>query len=292
MKIAIFGKTFSEEFKENLTLLFEKFREIQAEIIIYDKFFDFIDNNATIDLKAIKTFSKYSDIDNSIDLMISMGGDGTFLESITYIRSLGIPIIGINTGRLGFLANIARQEVVTAFEAILNNQYTLEQRSLIQLKSDQDLFGDFDCALNEITVQKESNTMISVQVYLNGELLNSYWTDGLIVSTPTGSTAYSLSAGGPIATPDCKNFIISPIASHNLTVRPVIVPSENVIKLRVEGRNKNFLITLDSRSIQVNREIEFTIKQADFFINMIKLEYNSFSTTLRNKLMWGVDKRN
>lgn len=292
MKIAIFGKTFSEEFKENLSLLFEKFREIQAEIIIYDKFYDFIEKNANIDLKPVRTFNKYSEIDKSIDLMISMGGDGTFLESITYIRSLGIPIIGINTGRLGFLANIARQEVVTAFEAILNNQYTLEQRSLIQLKSDQNLFGDFDCALNEITVQKESNTMISVQVYLNGDLLNSYWTDGLIVSTPTGSTAYSLSVGGPIATPDCKNFIISPIASHNLTVRPVIVPSGNKIKLRVEGRNKNFLITLDSRSIQVDKEIEFTIEEADFYINMIKLEYNSFSTTLRNKLMWGVDKRN
>ncbi|HYX06559.1 MAG TPA: NAD kinase [Bacteroidales bacterium] len=292
MKIAIFGKTFSGEFKENLSLLFEKFREIQAEIIIYNKFYDFILENADIDLKTIKTFNRYSDIDKSIDLMISMGGDGTFLESITYIRSLGIPIIGINTGRLGFLANIARQEVVTAFEAILNKQFTLEQRSLIQLKSDQNLFGDFNCALNEVTVQKESNTMISVHVYLNGDLLNSYWTDGLIVSTPTGSTAYSLSVGGPIATPDCKNFIISPIASHNLTVRPVIVPSENEIKLRVEGRNKNFLITLDSRSIQVDKEIEFTIKQADFFINMIKLEYNSFSTTLRNKLMWGLDKRN
>jgi NAD+ kinase len=292
MKIAIFGKNFSDEFRENLSLLFEKFRKVQAEIIIYDKFYDFIKKNAGVDLKEAKTFNKYSDIDKSIDLMISMGGDGTFLESITFIRSLGIPIIGINTGRLGFLANIARQEVVTAFEAILNKQYTLEQRSLIQLKSDQNLFGDFDCALNEVTVQKESNTMISIQVYLNGELLNSYWTDGLIVSTPTGSTAYSLSVGGPIATPDCKNFIISPIASHNLTVRPVIVPSENEIKLRVEGRNKNFLITLDSRSVQVDREIEFTIKQADFFINMIKLEYNSFSTTLRNKLMWGVDKRN
>lgn len=292
MKIAIFGKNFSSEFRENLSLLFEKFRKVQAEIIIYDKFYDFIKKNAEVDLKEAKTFNKYSDIDKSIDLMISMGGDGTFLESITFIRSLEIPIIGINTGRLGFLANIARQEVVTAFEAILNKQYTLEHRSLIHLKSDQNLFGDFDCALNEVTVQKESNTMISIQVYLNGELLNSYWTDGLIVSTPTGSTAYSLSVGGPIATPDCKNFIISPIASHNLTVRPVIVPSENEIKLKVEGRNKNFLITLDSRSVQVDREIEITIKQADFFINMIKLEYNSFSTTLRNKLMWGVDKRN
>ncbi len=293
MRIAIFGKNFSDRFHPGIKELYHIFEEKQTQVLIYEPFHQFI-CSLSLDLPKIQfsTFTSFDDIDRQTDLMISIGGDGTFLETITYIRNLGIPIIGINTGRLGFLANIAQPEIKTALESIFNHEYSYEPRSLLHLKGSAGNFADFRYALNEVTVQKEGSNMITVKVYLNNDLLNIYWTDGLIISTPTGSTAYSLSVGGPIATPDCSNFIISPIASHNLSVRPIVIPDHYNLKLKVESRDKQFLLTLDSRTEVVEQPLELEISKSDFFIRMLKLKNTKFPATLRNKLLWGADKRN
>jgi NAD+ kinase len=238
------------------------------------------------------TFSEHSDLNIDTELLISIGGDGTFLEAITFIREKGIPIVGINSGRLGFLANISTSEVSTVIEHILLKNYTLEERSLVKLNSTQPLFKEFPYALNEFTLQKTSSSLIAIHVSINNEFLSSYWSDGLIVSTPTGSTAYSLSLGGPLVTPLSDIFVITPIAVHNLNVRPLVIPDNSELKITVSGRTNLYLTTLDSRSSECDIENEITITKANFKIKTVKLPEISFYTTLRNKLMWGADKRN
>lgn len=238
-------------------------------------------------------FESHSDFKSGIDLTISMGGDGTFIETVGYIRDSKVPIIGINTGRLGFLANISRDQIESSLDMIRNKKYEYQLRSLLRIKTEENLFGDDNFALNEVTFhKKDTSSMITVHASLDNKYLNSYWADGLIVSTPTGSTAYSLSCGGPIVTPGCKVHILTPIAPHNLNVRPMVVPDHLPIKLSLEGRERKYLISLDGKSMNIRRGEEVLIEKAEFMINVIKFEENNFLDTIRNKMLWGKDKRN
>ncbi|WP_421918214.1 NAD kinase [Marinifilum sp.] len=294
MKIALFGKLFNESFTESFKLMFEDFIKHQVEVDIYQPFYDFLIRDINFKPPVNNYFNGYQDLDKDVDFVFSVGGDGTFLEAVTFVRDAGIPIVGINSGRLGFMADIAGDEIPQALTSIFQGNYTIEERSLLQLETLRNgLFSEFNYALNEFTVHKtDTASMITIHTYLNNEYLNSYWADGLIISTPTGSTAYSLSVGGPILIPNTQNFIISPISPHNLTVRPIVVPDHHEITLRVEGRSDSYLASLDSRSCTFESSNELKIKKSDFQIKVLKLRSHSFYGTLRNKLMWGVDKRN
>jgi NAD+ kinase len=238
-------------------------------------------------------FNSPAESPDDVDFLISIGGDGTFLESMLYLKSSSIPVIGLNSGRMGFLANIGKEEISKALDAIFNNDYRIEYRSLIRVESDIDMFAGYNFALNEVTVQKIDSSLISVNAWLDNEFLNTYWTDGLIVATPTGSTAYSLSVGGPIVVPGSNIFTIAPIASHNLTVRPLVVRDTVQIKLEVKTRSDAFLVSVDNR-IETLKSNQGTIniRKSKFELKMLQLPFNNYYTTLRNKLMWGLDKRN
>jgi NAD+ kinase len=294
MKIALFGRLFNESFTDSFKLMFEEFTKRNIEVDIYEPFYDFLIREVNFKPPVNKNFNGYHDLDKDIDFVFSIGGDGTFLEAVTIVRETGIPIVGINSGRLGFMADIAQDEIPQALNDIFNGQYSIEERSLLKLETSKNgLFKEFNYALNEFTVhKKDTASMITIHTYLNNEYLNSYWADGLIIATPTGSTAYSLSVGGPILIPNTQNFIISPISPHNLTVRPIVVPNQHEITLRVEGRSDSYLASLDSRSCTFESSTELKIKKSDFQIRVLKLKSHSFYGTLRNKLMWGVDKRN
>jgi NAD+ kinase len=241
-----------------------------------------------------KVFSSYNDLDKSIDMMITIGGDGTLLRSITYIRDLGIPIIGINTGRLGFLATLNQELLNIELKKILKGEFDVKERSLLEVSVDNnDNFSDFNFALNEVSVgRKNTTSMIEIKTMLDGEYLNTYWADGLIVSTPTGSTGYSLSCGGPIMTPSSQTFSITPIAPHNLNARPLVISDEIKIELSVEGREKSHLLSLDSQIISLKNNVKIKIKKANYKIKLASINNNSFYKTLRNKLLWGEDRRN
>lgn len=292
MRVAIYGRNFDEGFKEYITKFFDILQKNQIEVLIFDVFYDFLKKEINFYDKTVKVFSKHYDIRNKVDLMISIGGDGTILDAVTILRDSNIPIVGINTGRLGFLASISKNQIETALNKIIQGKYTVEKRSLLKLESSSNIFSDFPYSLNEIAVQKVDSAMITVHVYIDDEFLNTYWADGLIVSTPTGSTAYSLSVGGPIIIPNSGNFVIAPISPHNLTVRPIVLPDTSKLKLKLEGRSLNYIASLDHRSLMINNTEEITISKADFNVNLIKLNDTSFYKTLRNKLMWGADRRN
>lgn len=294
MKIAIFGKSFTPKFTESFRLMCSMLNEKEVDIVIYQPFYDFLIREINYKPLVQGYFTGYNDLSSDIDYLFTIGGDGTFLDAVAVVRDLGIPLVGINCGRLGFMADIAQNEIPQALTDIFNNDFTIENRNLLQVESvGEELFADFNCALNEFTVhKKDSAAMITIHTYLNNEYLNSYWADGLIISTPTGSTAYSLSVGGPILIPNTQNFVISPISPHNLTVRPIVVPNNLAITLRVEGRSDNYLASLDSRSATFDATTEIKISRADYQVNVLKLKSHSFYGTLRNKLMWGADRRN
>ncbi|MES2627606.1 MAG: NAD kinase [Bacteroidota bacterium] len=292
MKVALFGKKFSENFAPSIQFLLNRLRAVKAEIYVHQEFSDFL-------FRYVKAEGSYKLFDDAsftadFDVLLSIGGDGTILDAITMVKDLGVPILGINTGRLGFLANISREDIGGAVSALVNKEYVIDRRSLLTLKTNgENIFGDHNFALNELTViKKDTSSMITVQAYIDGEYLNSYWADGLIVATPTGSTAYSLSCGGPILAPSASNFIITPIAPHNLNVRPIVLSDESEITLRVEGRDDNFLVALDSRAVAIQPSTELVIKKANFEIKLLKLKTENFYHTLRNKMMWGLDRRN
>lgn len=292
MKVAIYGRNFDKGFKNYVEKFFDILKANHIEITIFNKFYDFLCREIDLNNSTISTFKKHFDIKDDVDLLFSIGGDGTILDAVTFVRNYNIPIVGINTGKLGFLASIAKEDIEPALSSILAGNYSIEERTLLKLESSSGLFKDFPYSLNEIAVQKVDSAMITVHVYINGEFLNSYWADGLLISTPTGSTAYSLSVGGPIITPQSGNFIISPISPHNLTVRPIVLPDTSRLQLKLEARSLNYIASLDHRSLLIKNTEEITIQKADFKIRLIKLEETSFYKTLRNKLMWGVDKRN
>ncbi len=295
MKIAVFGRQFNADFYEYIKVFFDTLYLVddKVEIYIHKPFYDFIIKNADIKPPINGFFTSPKDFKHDYDYAFSVGGDGTFLETITYIKKSNIPILGINMGRLGFLASVSKEEIALAIQSLYNKDYEIDNRSLIELETTPQLFGDFNYALNEITIHKQdSSSMIIIHTYLGDDFLNSYWADGLIISTPTGSTAYSMSVGGPIVMPGTNNFIISPIAPHNLNVRPIVVPDNIEITLRVEGRSNNFLVSLDSRSRVFNPTNELKIRKANYNIKVLQSKGNNFSDTLRNKFMWGIDSRN
>jgi NAD+ kinase len=244
------------------------------------------------DVSLMQYFENHTDMPDA-DYFLSIGGDGTMLEAVTYITDKNIPILGINTGRLGFLATNSKDEYAVALRAMFDGYFDIEERSMICLDSNQDLFGGVPLALNEFAIMKrDTSSMIVVHTYINGEYLNSYWADGLIVATPTGSTGYSLSVGGPVLVPQTANFVIAPVSPHNLNVRPLIVPDSSVIAFEIEGRSKNFLVSLDSRSRKVDANIQLAVRSYEHKAKLIKLSGQSFLKTLRTKLNWGMDIRN
>jgi len=292
MRIAVFGRNISPVFHDSLKRLFTILHLHDVEVTVYRPFLEYMRSELSFDPKGITDFSNYNEL-RKVDFFFSVGGDGTFLEAISLVRDSGIPMVGINSGRLGFLADVAQQELESALERFFAEKYYLQPRSLIMLENDLGLFSDFPYALNEFTVHKlDTSQMITVHVEVGKDYLNSYWADGLIVSTPTGSTAYSLSVGGPIITPTAANFIIAPIAPHNLAIRPVVIPDCEEIKLMIEGRGERYMASLDSRSIAFGANVEIRLRKADFSINVLQFDNQSFYSTLRNKLMWGIDKRN
>ena len=291
-KIALYGRNFSKDFFINIRALFDIFNKYHTELSIHVDFADFLSNSTDINSGEYKTFHDNATLPIDTDFLFSFGGDGTFLETLKIVKDRDIPVIGINTGRLGFLANISREEICLSAEDLFQGNYSLEERTLIRLKSNGKESGKFNVALNEITIHKYGAGMISVNTELDGEYLNTYWADGLIISTPTGSTAYSMSVGGPIVLPESRNFIISPIAPHNLSVRPLIVPDNKSIGLRVKSRTDRFLVSVDSVTHEVENNVILNIDKAPYSLKLVKFPGTNFYNTLRNKLMWGVDKRN
>ncbi|MFZ4739801.1 MAG: NAD kinase [Bacteroidales bacterium] len=292
MKIALFGKNINNESIEYMKLLVEQLENTGIALMVYEPFFKAIENKVSFN-KDVQFFKEHTEIHNQVNFLLSVGGDGTLLDTITLVRDSGVPILGINLGRLGFLASINKEMIIPAINAIIEGNYTLDKRTLVKIESENNLFGELNYALNEMTVYKKNPlSMLSIKVFVNNEFLNVYWADGLIIATPTGSTAYSLSCGGPIITPDSENFIITPISTHNLTVRPIVIPDNSLIKIQVESRESDYFASLDSRFISVPSTTELTVKKESFHINLLKMNNQNFFSTIRHKLLWGSDVRN
>lgn len=293
MKIAIGSRRLSKDLAVYVKELISIFKTHNCEILVGMSLQKSMQEYVP-EIKEFTTFKNHQDIKKMMpDFMFSLGGDGTFLQAVHYIKSLDIPVVGINMGRLGFLATINKHEIRECMDLFFRNKFRVEKRSVLKLESDKDLFGDNPYALNEVTVhKKDSSSMITVHTYLDDHFLNSYWADGLIVATPTGSTAYSLSCGGPIILPGSKNHVITPIAPHNLNVRPVVVPDDKVIRLKIDGREGNYLVSLDSTSKTIEPDFELVIRKADFFLNIVELDHEHFLDTMRKKMNWGKDSRN
>lgn len=294
MKIALFGQFYQNSTSPIIERLFAFLNQNNVQIVIENAFCSILIENKLI-VNTYQKFSTHKDLDKSFDMLISVGGDGTFLRAATLVRNSGIPILGINAGRLGFLATVQQENIETFLQLVLEKKYTLSKRTLLSLKCSGKIAAiqNLNFAMNEITVsRKETTSMITIETYLNNEYLNSYWADGLIISTPTGSTGYSMSCGGPILTPEANCLVITPVAPHNLNARPLVIPDNTEIRLKVSGREENYLVSLDSRMTSVKNEAVLTIKKTPFKINMVEIPEETFLKTLRNKLLWGEDKRN
>ncbi|PZR22826.1 MAG: NAD kinase [Citrobacter freundii] len=292
MKAAIYSRVFDEQQKNEIQLFFDELGRQRITPVIFQHFFEQIREIIQLPENA-RTFSLSEDLTKDIEFIISLGGDGTLLDTVTLVREKNISIMGINFGRLGFLAGIGQDEIKEAVQAIARRSFIVDKRTMIHLDADLPLFGNVPYGLNEFAVHKrDTAAMIKIHTYLNGEFLNTYWADGLIVATPTGSTGYSLSCGGPVVFPDSRSFVITPVAPHNLNVRPIIVPDDNVISFEVESRSENIICALDSRREIVGKNVSLAVRKESFNINLLRLGENSFLQTLQNKLTWGLDKRN
>jgi NAD+ kinase len=291
MTIAVYARSTKDNLPVYVEQLWRLFEKEKVKLIIYKEYYEFLKREHNFKTE-IPTYSDSKELIAKATYVISLGGDGTMLETIALVRKSGIPVLGVNTGRLGFLATVNKDDLEKAALMLINSRFTLDKRVLIELSGCDTCFGDVNYALNEFTIHKQdSGAMIHVDTYVDGVFLNSYFADGLIVATPTGSTAYSLSCGGPLMMPDSNNFIITPIAPHNLNVRPIIIPNKKEISFKVSGRSDNFLVSLDSVTSAITPQTEIKIKLADFKYNLINLEGQHFFSTLRNKLLWGIDKR-
>ena len=294
MKVAIYGQYYQNSTEPIIRDIFVFFNENQVEMVIEETFLKLLYEKQIVK-KGYKTFHSHTELDASFDIMISIGGDGTILRAATLVRDSGIPILGINAGRLGFLAMVQKDEIAEFLQLIIEKKYTISERNLISLTGSPEIpeISDINFAMNEISVsRKDTTSMITIETYLNDEFLNSYWADGLIISTPTGSTGYSLSCGGPILTPNVTSLVITPIAPHNLNARPLVIPDDTVIRLKITGREEHYLVSLDSRIASVKNESVLTIRKTPFKIKMVEIQEETFLKTLRNKLLWGEDKRN
>lgn len=292
MKVAIYSRVLESVQQESIQLFFD---ELDAEGIIpviYEPYCHEARRHINLP-STTQTFRKHEDLTDEIDFVISLGGDGTLLDTVTLVRDKNIPVAGINFGRLGFLASIGKDEVVDAVKAMSRRSYIIDRRTLIHLDSNVPLFNDVPYALNEFAIHKRDTApMIKVHTYLNGELLNTYWADGLILATPTGSTGYSLSCGGPVVFPDACSLVLTPIAPHNLNVRPIVIPDNTIISFEVESRADEIICALDSRRELVDKNVLLAVRKENFMLNLVRLNENNFLQTLRNKLSWGLDKRN
>ncbi len=290
MKVAIYSRGFDQDLKGQLVLLIKELQKNHVDIMLVQSLAAF---NLGIDETGVQVFSNSSELDESVDFLISLGGDGTILDSVTLVGDKNIPILGINYGRLGFLASISKDELTAAVDALVNRTYIADKRTLIHLDASIPLFGDTPFGINEFAIHKRDvSPMVKIHTYLNGEFLNTYWSDGLIVATPTGSTGYNMSCNGPIVFPDSSSFVITPVAPHNLNVRPIVVPDNNIISFEIEGRSDQIICALDARREIVDKDIQLAIKKETFSVSLLRLSENNFLSTLRTKLMWGVDKRN
>ena len=294
MKIAIYGQYYQNDTRPIIRDIFVFFNANNVELVIEKKFLEILYQEEILK-KEYNTFSCHLELDATFDVLLSIGGDGTILRAATFVRNSGIPILGINAGRLGFLATVPKDNIQEFLQLVLDKKYTISKRTLISLttSTENKFLDEINFALNEITVsRKDTTSMITVETALNGEYLNSYWADGLIIATPTGSTGYSLSCGGPVLTPDVRSLVITPIAPHNLNARPLVIKDDTEIELRVSGRENQYLVSLDSRIITVENNTILKIKKTPFKINMIEIHNETFLKTLRKKLLWGEDKRN
>ncbi|GGG53982.1 NAD kinase [Croceivirga lutea] len=293
MKVAIYGQVYEGQQIAPVLDLLDELKKAAAEVLIEANFYDYLAESLA--LGNFQKFTQHKGLDSSFDLFVSFGGDGTMLRAVTYVADLGIPIVGVNTGRLGFLSTFDKNEVRKVVTEFQSGKFSIEERSLVEIgiSDHTEEFKELNFALNEITVsRKDTTSMITVDTYLNGEFLTSYWADGLIVSTPTGSTGYSLSCGGPVIAPTTKSIVLTPIAPHNLSARPLVIPDDTEIRLVVSGREENHLVSLDSRIAAIPNGKEIKIKKANFSIKMVEYKSESFLKTIRNKLLWGQDKRN
>ena len=293
-KVAIYGQSYSISAEKEIQILLQVLQENNISCIIEKKFYDLLRKGNILE-NRYPTFSDFSDLNTSFDTLFTLGGDGTILRAVTYIRDLGIPILGINTGRLGFLATINKKNIQESIELILKGEFTIQERTLLSVKTtpNTEEFSELNFALNEVTIARKNTTsMIGVRTSLNQEYLTNYWADGLIIATPTGSTGYSLSCSGPVILPNSKSLVITPIAPHNLNARSMVISDETNIQLTIDSREKDFLISLDSRITSVPKNTKVFIEKAPFTIRSIVPNNQSFLQTLRSKLLWGEDTRN
>ncbi|AMR33919.1 NAD kinase [Mucilaginibacter sp. PAMC 26640] len=292
MKIAIYGRQFNDpQVFPYIRQVFDILVLHKVEIYIHYQFNDYLQGN--VDTAPFNVLKPTDAIKDFIDVFITIGGDGTLLDMVTVIRDSGVPVIGINFGRLGFLASINKNDIGAAIHAVVNKEYTLDSRELLVIDSDQKIFGEDNFALNDVTIHKrDDSAMITTHVSLNNEFLNSYWGDGIIISTSTGSTAYSLSCGGPIIFPQSNSIALTPVSPHNLNVRPIILPDDSKLSFEVECRGTNYIISCDSRTAVIDKTMQFRVRKADFKLNLIRLNNESYLQTLRTKLLWGLDARN
>jgi NAD+ kinase len=292
LKVAIYSRLLELSQQKDIQLFFDELDKEEIIPVVYQNFLDEIRQHVSLPAST-QTFTSSLDLASDIDFLVSLGGDGTLLDTVTLVRNKNIPILGINFGRLGFLASLGREEVSAAVKALSRRSFVIDKRSLIHLDANLPLFGDVPYGLNEFVIHKQDIApMIKIHTYLNGELLNTYWADGLILSTPTGSTGYSLSCQGPIVFPDACSFVLTPIAPHNLNVRSIVIPDNTIISFEVESRSPYIICALDSRREIVDKSVLLAVRKESFMLNLIRLNENNFLQTLRNKLLWGLDKRN
>ena len=292
MKVAIYSRGGENVQPSDLQNLTDKLASVKISTVIHEDIFNQV-SHALKEVSSVSTFKDSTDLDDTFDCLISLGGDGTLLDTVTLVRDKNIPVLGINFGRLGFLASLGKENLDSVVQALATRSYVVDQRTLIHMDANIPLFGDTPYGLNEFAIHKrDTSSMIKIHTYLNGEFLNTYWADGLIVATPTGSTGYSLSCNGPVVFPESGSFVITPVAPHNLNVRPIIVPDNNIISFELEGRTDQFICTLDSRKEFVDRNVQLAVKKENFTISLVRLHEKNFLQTLREKLAWGFDTRN
>jgi NAD+ kinase len=292
MQVAVYGRNFPSYARENIATMFNKFSMLNTDVWIFNPLYEFLQKKTGLRPKVAGLFNDHSDLPGDMDFLFSLGGDGTFLETVNLVRDSGIPVLGVNIGRLGFLSYISQENLSESMDSVFSGKFDIEERMLLRVDASGTELNDLDVALNEVRIYKNSGSLITIHVKVNEEFLSAYWADGLLLSTPTGSTAYNLSVGGPIVVPESNSFILSPIAPHNLTVRPLVLPDTAVLKLSVDTRDPEFQLALDSKTIDLNVENTVTVRRADYTLKMVRIENISFYSTLRNKLMWGADKRN
>ncbi|WP_158824835.1 NAD kinase [Mucilaginibacter lacusdianchii] len=291
MRIAVYGRPFNDTVLPYVQQVFDALALHDVDVYVHQQLYTFLD--AKIINPRYKVLDANCQLCNVIDLLITLGGDGTLLDIVAMVRDTGVPVIGINFGRLGFLASVNKSDIAAAIMAVVNRQFTLDPRELIAIDSEAEVFGNDNFALNDITIHKRDDAaMITMHAYLNDEFLNSYWGDGIIISTSTGSTAYSLSCGGPIIFPQSNTIVVTPVSPHNLNVRPIVLPDDSVLTFEVETRSANYLVSCDSRTAVIDKSMKFQVRKAGFKLNLVRLNNQSYLSTLRNKLLWGLDARN